>query len=86
MGIKAFRNFGNDSFCVKRLFFILLGCTARPKCSSLLATKADYQLTEEFSHMNLFSMTDDDSVIIIKSDESDSTAGKLNRGARQSGL
>ncbi len=58
--------------------FYPIGMYGAAKVFEFAGEKADYQLTEEFSHMNLFSMTDDDSVIIIKSDESDSTAGKLN--------
>jgi fructoselysine-6-P-deglycase FrlB-like protein len=52
---------------------------AAAKVFEFTGDRADYQLTEEFSHMNLFSMSDDDCVIIIKSDESDLAADKLNQ-------
>jgi glutamine---fructose-6-phosphate transaminase (isomerizing) len=39
--------------------------------------RADYQITEEFSHLNLFSFYTRDLAIILQSDPTDSTASKL---------
>jgi len=55
-----------------------IGMYGAAKIFEFIGEKADYQLTEELSHLNLFSMSDDDSVIIIKSSENDSRANKLD--------
>lgn len=39
--------------------------------------RADYQLTEEFSHLNLFSMDERDLVILLKEGADDATASNL---------
>jgi len=39
--------------------------------------KADYQITEEFSHMNLFSLDKRDLILILRGEQNDSNALKL---------
>ena len=74
------------------IHFVSTGCLypiamyGAAKVFEFTGDRADYQLTEEFSHMNLFSMSDDDCVILMKSDENDLTAGKLNQELGQSGF
>lgn len=47
--------------------------------------RADYQLTEEFSHLNLFTLNEKDFVVILKEGIEDLTAVKLSEELNQEG-
>ncbi len=56
------------------------------KVFEFVGGKADYQLTEEFSHLNLFSMNEKDLVVILNDGTKDSTEVKLSEELNRGGF